>query len=286
MAHLFQPSTDFPRLSLRRVGEVTERFLCACTDHSLALPPSLMPPVFLRARHKRQVTPSSHARLSPQDVHIPLPSEEGLHTEPSGQDLSRRSSSPALSVASSTASDESLVTYLWNKIHKNRVIVQVEDGWRFEYRDDETGNDSIPTPDLEKTAPSHNDADISGTSVSPGLVTGLFAAGTHTTPQDNAATRSSASPVSVNVGVQPNARRKGSQGRKISKTPEKATRVDRAITSADKRREAERLRKARARSQNKEEMKAKQAVFAARYRAKNRDKLKEKARLSREKSKG
>ncbi|KAK7020171.1 hypothetical protein VNI00_017850 [Paramarasmius palmivorus] len=267
-----------------------------------------MPPVFLKNREQlRASTPPPTSPLLPEIVSPTQTS--GERTNPSRSSFEeywwRRSPSPTLSVASSD-SDQSLISALWDKIYKGRVLVGDSDGWRYEWHDEV--DDKIPTSQSVNTNTFHAKNELqleakadehSTTSESRGNEK-KSSGRSDTINEDVFYEHPSASTPSATVEVRASpARIKRSpvQGgtllstsirRKSPRLLQKGTSPQRprlSTTSADRRRRLERERKARARARDSEAMKAKQAIYAANYRARNREMLQAKARDYRRKHK-
>ncbi|KAK7018714.1 hypothetical protein VNI00_018307 [Paramarasmius palmivorus] len=236
-----------------------------------------MPPLFLMTQGPLETSPSS---LSPQplDFKKPSPSNSSLLFN---EDL-RRSPSPTPSIASSTDSDQSLISALWDKIYKGRVLVRYPDGWRYEWCDDS------PNPSSDPNGPSHAISELQEDKIvqEPSMAdrprrldpidTRCFYGPPPVSSSHPTVEVGNVSPCVTGETTSPNSSQRGT-------TRDGSPLI---VTSADRRRLQNNERKARSRAQNREAARAKQAIYAARYRAKNREILRVKAQNYRRKRKG
>ncbi|KAK7053194.1 hypothetical protein VNI00_003813 [Paramarasmius palmivorus] len=255
-----------------------------------------MRPVFMKNRGQpRASTPLPPSSPLSPEARSP-PQTSGECANPShfsfGKYWWRRSPSPTLSVASSD-SDQSLISTLWDKIYKGRVLVGDSDGWRYEWRDEvhdeihdqsvnpnstEAGDDLEVANENPTTGKSQSDGKQSSRRLDPINGHVFYGSPSVSTP---ATIEARTPPARVN--------REPAQGgnpvltsiRPISRSSiQNGSPKRRRLTtaSADRRRLLDKERKARKRARDPEAMKAKQAVYAANYRVKNREVLQVKAR--------
>ncbi|KAK7034479.1 hypothetical protein VNI00_012326 [Paramarasmius palmivorus] len=244
-----------------------------------------MPPVSLKNHGRlRASTPSPPTSPLLPRLPSPLQSSTGstVPSQPSFEEYWWCRSSPALSAASSD-SDQSLISALWDKIYKGRVLVEDSDGWRYEWHDEVhdkiPGQSSKPCTEVKERADEHP---ASGKSLSDNKCSSrLVAIDKHTFYGSPFV---STPPATVEVTTPVQIKRAPVQGGNPRKgTSPKRPRL--STSSAERRRLLERESKARQRARNWEAMKAKQAIYAANYRTKNRETLRVKARQYRQKRK-